>query len=218
MGLVEEMAAGGQWSAGHDGRVLRAREGRMPGAGGDAPQRFLTSRVRRAALLFEGGPVQSTSGLVEAANRLDARPPWGSVRGGRYRRDVVELPEGSLALTFWGRLAGTDDPDGCWFFTGCLDKDGYGILKVGGFHQRAHRVAWALTNGPIPDGLQVNHLCDHPPCANPTHLYAGTQLDNMADAMERGRHVATRRQIDEAQPTLWGLANGRSSRSPVTGS
>lgn len=133
---------------------------------------------------------------------------------------MVDLPDGSLAVTFWDRLAGTDNPDGCWYFTGWLDKDSYGILMAGGYHQRAHRVAWALANGPIPEGLNVNHgPCDAPPCCNPAHLYVGTQLENMADAMERGRHVAVRqRSGEDGQLTLWGRSDGRSSLTPVSGS
>lgn len=132
---------------------------------------------------------------------------------------MVDLPDGTLAVTFWDRLAGTDDPDACWYFTGWLDKDSYGILMAGGRHQRAHRVAWALVNGPIPEGLSVLHHCDRPPCCNPSHLYAGTQLENMADAMERGRHVAVRQRAGEDdQLTLWGRSDGRSSLAPVSGS
>lgn len=218
MGVAEEDKAE-DLAAALTGRALRARGGRVACAGDGAPPRFVASRARVAAALLDVSHRPRTAAeLVEVANRLGSDPTDPTVRGGRYRRSVVELPEGSLALTFWERLAGTDDPDGCWFFTGWLDKDGYGILKAGGFHQRAHRVAWALTHGPIPDSLQINHSCDRPPCANPAHLYAGTQLENMADAMERGRHVATRRQIDDAQPTLWGLTTGRSNRSPVAGS
>jgi hypothetical protein len=48
-------------------------------------------------------------------------------------------------------------------------------------------VAWILANGEIPDGLQVLHRCDHPPCCNPRHLWLGTHLDNMMDRSRKGR-------------------------------
>lgn len=54
----------------------------------------------------------------------------------------------------------------------------------------AHRVAWELTYGPIPNGLRVLHTCDNPRCVNPGHLMLGTQSDNIADSMRKGRFTA----------------------------
>jgi hypothetical protein len=76
---------------------------------------------------------------------------------------------------------------GCWEFQGNRQAKGHGRLN---YHTRkvlAHRLAWELTHGPIPDGMLVCHHCDNPPCCNPLHLYVGTHKDNTGDAMRRGR-------------------------------
>jgi hypothetical protein len=58
---------------------------------------------------------------------------------------------------------------------------------IGGKAAKAHRVAWALANGPIPDGAMICHHCDNPPCCNPAHLYAGNAQTNADDKVARGR-------------------------------
>jgi hypothetical protein len=58
--------------------------------------------------------------------------------------------------------------------------------------QKAHRVAWELTHGPIPADKQLNHHCDQPICCNTLHMYVGSQLDNMRDAAARSRFTVPR--------------------------
>lgn len=80
--------------------------------------------------------------------------------------------------------------EGCWPWIGGKDDRGYGKASVGGQKwKRAPRVAWELTNGPIPDGLHVLHRCDNPPCVNPAHLFLGTNRDNHADKVAKGRQA-----------------------------
>jgi len=88
-------------------------------------------------------------------------------------------------LLSYGRVDITDD---CWVWGRTCWVKGYG--RVGDL--RAHRVMWAIVNGPIPDGLQVLHHCDNPPCVRPDHLFLGTQLDNMRDMIAKGRKVTVR--------------------------
>ena len=78
-------------------------------------------------------------------------------------------------------------PGECLEWDGSVNNKGYGRLTYRGDSWYAHRRAWVICNGPIPDGLQVNHHCDNSLCVNPEHLYLGTQKDNMQDASRRGR-------------------------------
>ena len=78
-------------------------------------------------------------------------------------------------------------PDDCWEWTAHCKSNGYGQISIHNKQLLTHRVAWEVTNGPIPDGLYVCHHCDNPPCCNPAHLFLGDQFDNMRDAREKGR-------------------------------
>lgn len=66
----------------------------------------------------------------------------------------------------------------------------YGGVWSGGQRWLAHRLAWTEANGPIPDGLCVLHSCDNPRCCNVDHLFLGTQKDNAADMVAKGRHAS----------------------------
>ncbi len=68
---------------------------------------------------------------------------------------------------------------GCWNWTAYKDKRGYGKFIVNNKPELAHRVVWWIFKGPIPDGLEMNHLCENPGCVNPDHLQAVTHKQNM---------------------------------------
>jgi hypothetical protein len=79
----------------------------------------------------------------------------------------------------------------CWPWKGANDgKSGYGHLAYNRKWVKAHRLAYMLLVGPIPDGMDVLHTCDNPPCCNPQHLIPGTHADNMQDRERKGRHNA----------------------------
>lgn len=91
------------------------------------------------------------------------------------------------------RLAKLSAPqaNGCILFTGHRITRGYGLLDVrdesGSRKVYAHRIAYVLSHGPIPEGAFVCHRCDVPACINPEHLFVGTHRDNMVDMVRKGR-------------------------------
>ena len=86
---------------------------------------------------------------------------------------------------FWSLV---DKSDGCWLWRGPQNGKGYGRIYHNKKRQVAHRIAYELTVGPIPDGLFACHKCDNPICVNPDHLFLGTQQDNMRDWTQKGKN------------------------------
>jgi len=88
---------------------------------------------------------------------------------------------------FWSKVA-VAGADECWEWRASRDANGYGLFCLsGGGRVRAHRFSWEMANCEIPEGLIILHRCDNPPCVNPAHLRLGTQADNVADMVAKGR-------------------------------
>lgn len=71
-----------------------------------------------------------------------------------------------------------DPRTGCWNWTWAKDEHGYGNVRFGGVHTKAHRMIYILVKGPIPAGLVLDHTCRNPSCVNPDHLDPVTQKVN----------------------------------------
>ncbi len=107
----------------------------------------------------------------------------------RHGYKVVPPPDPeALAHRFWAKV---DKSDECWLWTAAKDRKGYGLFKLTGSVTRsAHRVSWMLTRGSMPaSSVVVMHTCDNPGCVNPAHLKLGTNLENNADKVAKGRHT-----------------------------
>lgn len=89
---------------------------------------------------------------------------------------------------FWDYVDRSGGPDACWPWTRSCVRAGYGQLWIGDRKLASHRVAFKLANGEIPDGSDVLHSCDNPPCCNPRHLFEGDAGVNLRDAIAKGRH------------------------------
>jgi hypothetical protein len=106
---------------------------------------------------------------------------------------------------FWARV---ERSEGCWLWTGGLTPKGYGLVNCGRrpdgrqLNNYAHRVAYLLTKGPIPDHLEILHSCDVRNCVNPAHLRVDTHAENIEDARRQGKYAiaAARRWASKRDP------------------
>lgn len=99
------------------------------------------------------------------------------------------IPTESITLRFWRDAIVVEG--GCWGWRGCFTKEGYAQIGTAEWNRGSspgHRVSWIIHNGPVPTGMQLDHLCRNRWCVNPKHLEVVTNLENQYRAYEsRGR-------------------------------
>ncbi len=88
------------------------------------------------------------------------------------------VDEFSREARFWLNIEHDDSLD-CWVWAGVRDSGGYGHTRINGRQYRAHRVAYELFVGVIPEGMHVDHLCRNRACINPDHMELVTPRENV---------------------------------------
>lgn len=78
-------------------------------------------------------------------------------------------------------------PTGCWEWTACITRGGYGAIQLDGKKVGAHRAMMQAVHGHVPPSMYVCHRCDNKRCINPDHLFFGTAVDNARDRASKGR-------------------------------
>lgn len=100
----------------------------------------------------------------------------------------MPAPRISLETRFWEKV--TKHQEGCWEWTGAINGHGYGHIKIEGRMVPAHRVAYEFLVNPIPEGLDLDHLCRTRHCVRPTHLEPVTRRTNILRGKNFSAHYA----------------------------
>ena len=125
---------------------------------------------------------------------VHGRHEWCNVH---YRR---WLKHGDPLAGGWRRYATTEEsfqaritpgPNGCILWTASVNRAGYGQISIDGRGRHVHRYAWQRQNGPIPEGMSIDHVCHNRICVNPDHLRLATTKQNMENRPGAQRNSAS---------------------------
>jgi len=124
----------------------------------------------------------------------------------------LSKPQAPLAELFYSHVT-IGDAAACWRWTGAPDRYGYGRLKFCGRMMKAHRVAYELNVGPIPDGLTIDHVkargCSTTLCVNPSHLEPVTCRVNLLRGNTHAAKNAAKTHCPKGHPYADHLTTGR---------
>lgn len=99
--------------------------------------------------------------------------------------------KGTETERFWAKVDKGHNPDDCWVWQAYVLPNGYGLFtfshRGAGRNKYAHRFAYELMVGPIPDGLELDHLCRNRPCVRPSHLEAVTHIVNIGRGLKAAK-------------------------------
>ena len=104
-----------------------------------------------------------------------------------FKSRAVEIEASQDAATIARFLASVERTEACWVWTRPTNNKSYGYISLRKRKVLAHRLAYLVWIGPIPDGFCVLHRCDNPKCVRPDHLFVGTLKDNAVDMAQKGR-------------------------------
>ena len=114
-------------------------------------------------------------------------------RRGHCAKHYRKLPRLKAPTTAEKMEARTNKTPTCWLWTSYKQTSGYGVLQVNGAAKVAHRVAYELAYGAIPDGMSIDHVCHVKHCVRPEHLRAVTPKQNSENFGELGERTDNHR-------------------------
>lgn len=135
--------------------------------------------------------------------------------GGHKVAHVAKAPvKLSKEQRFWNKVDIRGESD-CWEWKGFKLPSGYGRKMYQSEEKYAHRVAYIITFGEIPQGFCVCHKCDNPSCCNPNHLFLGTAADNARDRSEKGRTAPGKLNQEQADQIREMYKSGKYTQSAI---